>query len=125
MFHIWKFTRHVFAEQGQAACSTCLELKTFPIKEDAGDRVRNLEVGPINCTMYSFCPLGGRISALKQMMAYIRQMKSDLHKIFSILKDWSPELIKSVCARAGARVHAQDVETCTQLWAKNKPSYFK
>ena len=75
--------------------------------------------------MYSFCPLAGRISALKQMMAYFRQMKSDLHEIFSILKEWSPELIKSVCARARARVHAQDVETCTQLWAKNKPSYFK
>ncbi len=26
-----------------------MELKTFPIKEDAVDRVRNLEVGPINC----------------------------------------------------------------------------
>ena len=56
---------------------------------------------------------------------YLSQMKSDLHKIFSIPKDWSPELIKSVRAHAHARVHAQHVETCTQLWAKNKPSYFK
>ncbi len=51
-------------------------------------------------------------------------MKSDLHKIFSLPKDWSPELIKSVRAHARARMHAQDLETCTQLWAKNKPSYF-
>ncbi len=51
-------------------------------------------------------------------------MKSDLHEIFSVLKDWSLELIKSVCGRAHARVHAQDMETCTQLGAKNKPSNF-
>ena len=56
---------------------------------------------------------------------FLSQMKSDLHEIFSILKDWSPELIKSVHVRARVHVHAQDVETCTQLWAKNKPSYFK
>ena len=56
---------------------------------------------------------------------YLSQMKSDLHEIFSMLKDWSPELIKSVRVRACAHVHAQDVDTCTQLWAKNKPSYFK
>ena len=55
---------------------------------------------------------------------YLSQMKSDLHEIFSVPKDWSLELIKSVRARAPARMHAQDVETCTQLWAKNKPSYF-
>ena len=54
-------------------------------------------------------------------------MKSDLHEIFSILHNLYPELINNVRARARAhaRVHAQDVETCTQLWAKNKPSYFR
>ncbi len=51
-------------------------------------------------------------------------MKSALHKIFSILKDWSPELIDNVCVGAREQVHAQHVETCTQLLAKNKPSYF-
>ena len=46
---------------------------------------------------------------------YLSQMKSDLHEIFSVLEDWSPELIKSVCACACACMHAQDVEMCTQL----------
>ncbi len=57
---------------------------------------------------------------------YLSQMKSDLHEILSILQNWSPELIIIICARARARahMHAQQVEPCTQLWAKNKPSYF-
>ena len=70
------------------------------------------------CLSVTFCDK-------RDIPQYLSQMKSDLHEIFSVLKDWSPELIKSVRARARARVHAQDVETCTQLWAKNKPSYFK
>ena len=52
---------------------------------------------------------------------FLSQMKSDLHEIFSVLQDWSPEWIHNVCAHARASVHAQHMETCTQLWAKNKP----
>ena len=47
--------------------------------------------------MCSFGPLAGCLSALKQMKGYLRQMKSDLHKTFSIFQDWSPKLINNVC----------------------------
>ncbi len=53
---------------------------------------------------------------------YLSQLKSDLHETFSILQDWSPELVNNVRARAHATAH--HVEMCMQLWAKNKPSYF-
>ena len=52
-------------------------------------------------------------------------MKSDLHETFSVFHDWSPELINNVHVHARARVHAQQLEMCMQLGAKNKPSYFR
>ena len=36
---------------------------------------------------------------------YLCQMKSDLHKTFRVLQDWSPELINNVRACACARMH--------------------
>ncbi len=48
---------------------------------------------------------------------YLSQMKSDLQKTFSVLQDWSPELINNV----RVRVHGQHVEMCMQLWEKTNP----
>ena len=55
--------------------------------------------------------------------SYLSQMKSDLHKTFSICQDWSTVLINNVHGGAHACVHAQRVNTCTQLREVNKPSY--
>ena len=55
---------------------------------------------------------------------FVIQMKSGLHKTFSIFQDWSPELINDVHVPACACVHAQRMKTCMQLWAENIPSYF-
>ena len=69
------------------------------------------------------CPMSPNV-LLGNTPQFLSQMKSDLHKIFIVLEDWSPELINNVRAYARARVHAQHMETCTQLWAKNKSSHF-
>ena len=55
--------------------------------------------------------------------SYLSQMKSDLHKTFSVCRDWSPVLINNVHGGAHACVHAQRVNTCTQLREVNKHSY--
>ena len=55
---------------------------------------------------------------------YLSQMESDLHKTFSPYQDWSPGLIHDVRACVPLCVHAQHMETFTQLWRK-KPSFMK
>ena len=54
---------------------------------------------------------------------YLNQMKSDLHKTFSIISGWSPKLVNNVCGCACARVHAQRVKTCTQLGQFDTPQF--
>ena len=46
-------------------------------------------------------------------------MQSDLNQTFSIPLWWSPQLIENVSARASVCMHAQHVNTCTQLWQWN------
>ena len=59
--------------------------------------------------------------------SYLSQMKSDLHKTFSVCQGWSLELIDSihdVGGHAHVRLHAQHIKMCMQLGTLNKPSYF-
>ena len=55
--------------------------------------------------------------------SYLGKMKSDIHETFSKYQDLSPELIYKVRWCARACVHAQRVNTYTQLGAVYKPSY--
>ncbi len=52
------------------------------------------------CVFVSFCDK-------RDIPQFFSQMKSDLHETFSVLQDWSPELINNVCARAHASMHAE------------------
>ena len=55
--------------------------------------------------------------------SYISQRKSDLHKIFSVCQDGSPVLNNNVHGGAHVCMHAQGMNTCTQLRKVNKHSY--
>ena len=50
-------------------------------------------------------------------------MKSDLHKTFSVCRDWSLVLINNVHSSVYACMHAERVNMCKQLREVNKPSY--
>ncbi len=54
---------------------------------------------------------------------YLCQMRSDLHKTFSVCQDWSPELIINVHGHAQACMYAQCMEMCMQFRAVIKPLY--
>ena len=54
--------------------------------------------------------------------SYLSQMKSDLHKKFSVCQGWSPQLICNIRRHAHAFMHAQHMKMCRQLKAINKPS---
>ena len=58
-----------------------------------------------------------------QSPSYFSQMKSDLHKTFSVCLEWSPVLINNVHGGSHACMHVQCVNTCTQYREVNKPSY--
>ena len=74
------------------------------------------------------CLHGQRVKTCTQlgavnMPSYLSQMKSYLHKTFSVCQNWSPELLNSVFWHTHACVHAQRINLWTQLWTVNKPSY--
>jgi hypothetical protein len=56
---------------------------------------------------------------------YLKKIRSDLHETFSVCEDWFPKLIINVCWHACMCVHAQHVETCTQLRAVKKNFEFQ
>ena len=60
------------------------------------------------CVCYRKCFLGNTPQ-------YLSQIKSDLHKTFSIFQKWSPDLTDNIHVHACARVHAQCVKKCMLL----------
>ena len=100
--------------------------ETFSIFQDRSPELTNNVRGCASARVHA-----KRVKLCMQLWAvynpsYFSQMKSDIHETFSICQDWSPELINNVrgCVQAHARVHAQRVELCTQIWAVYNPSYF-
>ena len=92
---------HPMAISGMSVCLSVLCVCVFVLS-----KINKSCVCMFVCVLY-FCYLGNTPQ-------YLSQLKSDLHKMFSIFSDWSPDLIYDVHLHSALK-HAYNLGNSTHL----------
>ena len=96
--------------------------ETFRICQDWSPQLINIVRGHAHaCVHAQHMIMCMQLRAINKP-SYISQIRSDIHKSFSICQAWYPVLINKVFGSAYGCMHAQHMKMCLQLRAENKPS---